>query len=259
MLKRMNYYWRIVATGSAFVGFGVGGILLALFVIPFVRAWPGSAFHKAGRVQRLTHRGYKIFLGYLQMLGVCSIQIEGAEKLQQGTHLIVANHPSLLDIVLLLSAIPEADCIVKAEKWKNPFFKGVLHAAGYIRNEHPVQLVETCVERLQAGRSLIIFPEGTRSLPRKLQKFKRGAATIALRSTSHLTPVTISCIPSTLTKAEQWYEVPDRPFTLSMKVGESIDVAHVTRDSRNNLLASRALTHHMEHYFLTTGPYDERA
>lgn len=229
---------------------------MALCLFPLLRLWPGSALQKSRRVQWVLHRSYKIFLGYLEVLGVCQVQIEEAHKLLKGNHLIVANHPTLLDIVLLLSVVPQADCIVKASAWRNPFFWGTLFAADYIKNDDPNALIETCVERLTQGHNIVIFPEGTRSeAGQLLHPFKRGAANIALRCDTPLTPVTIRCTPSTLTKAERWYDVPERPFTLHMHVGEPFDIEALTAGSRNQLLAARALTEHMEHYFLETGSY----
>jgi 1-acyl-sn-glycerol-3-phosphate acyltransferase len=256
MGTKINYYWRVVATGSAFAGFGVGGLILTALFFPVVRLWPGTKEQKTNRIQRIIHRGYNIFLGYLQLLGVCKVEIKGREQLLQGGQLVIANHPSLLDIVLLIAAIPQADCIVKASAWHNPFFHGVLSAAGYIKNDDPIELVETCVQRLKAGRTLIIFPEGTRSKRDKLCKFKRGASMIALQSGAPLVPVTIECEPSTLTKSDKWYNVPERPFHLSMEVGDALDVDTVTRDSRNHRIAARTLTQHMEQHFLATGPYN---
>ncbi|WP_164570717.1 lysophospholipid acyltransferase family protein, partial [Pseudomonas viridiflava] len=79
------------------------------------------------------------------------------------------------------------------------------------------------VERLQGGQTLIIFPEGTRTQPGQPPAFHRGAAAIALRGASMITPVTIKVSPTTLTKAEPWYRIPQRRVHFTLHVGADID------------------------------------
>src|SRR3546814_9151487 len=101
----------------------------------------------------------------MRALGVSSWEIHGAERLKVPGQLIIANHPTLIDVVLLLGYIPQTDCIVKASLFHNPFTRLPLHWAGYIGDSNPTQLVADCVATLKAGHSLMIFPEGTRSHP----------------------------------------------------------------------------------------------
>ena len=98
---------------------------------------------------------------------------------------MLANHPSLIDVVVLISIIPNADCVVKAHLFKNPFLRGVVKNTGYISNADPEGLLVDCKKSLAAGNNLIIFPEGTRTKVGQAVKFQRGAANIALRCLTH--------------------------------------------------------------------------
>src|SRR3546814_8908938 len=72
----------------------------------------------------------------MKSLGVLSYEISGRKKLDHaGANLIVANHPSLIDIVFIVSMLPEALCVVKKAAWSNPFMAGIMWATGYIRSE----------------------------------------------------------------------------------------------------------------------------
>ena len=71
-------------------------------------------------------------------------------------------------------------------------------------------MIRACLRHLEAGRSVVIFPEGTRSPAGGLGAFHAGAAFVALRSGRDLVPVLLSCEPSTLTKGRSWYDVPGR-------------------------------------------------
>src|SRR6185436_20227364 len=91
----------------------------------------------------------------------------------------------------------------------NPFLRGVVRRAGYLSNDHGDAIVAECVARLRDGRSVIVFPEGTRSPSTGLGAFQRGAAHIALTRGCPLLPVVITCRPPTLGKGARWHDVPD--------------------------------------------------
>jgi len=59
------------------------------------------------------------------------------EKLNRPGQLIIANHPTLVDIVFLISRVKQANCIVKQKLWHNPFMRGPILNAGYISNGDP--------------------------------------------------------------------------------------------------------------------------
>ncbi|MCK4841371.1 MAG: 1-acyl-sn-glycerol-3-phosphate acyltransferase [Methylococcales bacterium] len=222
MNKKFNYYWRLFATAVSFTAFGLGGLLLWLLVYPILRLIPGSQSQKTARAQKSVHYSFYIFIGLMHQLGVMSYEIKGLEKLNRPGQLILANHPTLIDIVFIISRIPLASCIVKEKLWHNPFIKGSVINAGYISNGDSEKMIRDSVAYLKAGGIMVIFPEGTRTVPGKSYKFQRGAARIALQANTIVTPVTISCFPSTLTKQEKWYQIPDRQFHLAMQVGDDM-------------------------------------
>ncbi|WP_176552632.1 lysophospholipid acyltransferase family protein [Testudinibacter sp. TR-2022] len=168
---------------------------------------------------------FKLFVNGLKYFRVIDYQIDGAEVLQQDRGcLIVANHPTLLDYVLIGSILPEMDCVVKESLFHNPFCKMVVRNAGYIANTaDPQPLFEACKLRLSQGGKMLIFPEGTRSsldaiygaAPLKLQ---RGAANLAVRCGVPLRIVHISCRPLILNKSMKWYQLTDKKAFFYLKV-----------------------------------------
>ncbi|NOS89334.1 MAG: 1-acyl-sn-glycerol-3-phosphate acyltransferase [Methylococcaceae bacterium] len=222
MKKRLNYFWRLFATGLSFTVFGVGGFLLWVLVFPVLNLVPGNPAKKMRRAQKCVHYSFYVFIGLMHRIGIMTYEINGLEKLNRPSQLILANHPTLIDIVFLLSRIPYASCIVKKKLCHNPCMKGSIVNAGYISNEDPETMIHACADYLRAGGAMIIFPESTRTVPYKDYKFQRGAAAIALLSDAVVTPVTLCCAPSTLTKAEKWYQIPERRFHLSMTVGDDM-------------------------------------
>ena len=75
---------------------------------------------------------------------------------------------------------------------------------------------------LEAGRSVIIFPEGTRSPPGGLGPFRRGAAHIALTSLCPITPIFITVDPPGLTKNRRWWHIPRQTMQMTLKVGRPL-------------------------------------
>lgn len=223
MDARFGRWCRIAGTGSAFALFGIAGLVLTVFAFPIMNRLPGDRPQRERRAQRMIHRCFRFFMSYMRVIGLSDIRVRGLEKLQTpGGHLLVSNHPTLLDVVVLGSLLPQLDCVVKREAWSNPFMSGVVSSAGYIPNTSGVDLVESCAERLRRNRSLLIFPEGTRSPKRGLGLLHRGAAHTALRSGRPLTPIFIRCHPPTLMRGQKWHDVPPCRMQFSIEIGDPI-------------------------------------
>lgn len=248
MVKTTNYIWRLFATGFCFFSFGLGGLLLWVLVFPILSILPGDRFQRVSRGQKVVHYSFYFFIGLMRRMGVMTYEITGLEKLNRPGQLIIANHPTLVDIVFLISRVKQANCIVKAQLWHNPFMRGAILNAGFISNGDPEKMIAECVQWLQSGGAMVIFPEGTRSIPGKPCRFQRGAATIALQANTIVTPVTLSCYPSTLTKAEQWYQIPQRRFHLAMHVGDDINLNEFTSIETKSI-AVRRFNQFLQDYF----------
>lgn len=225
MVRRLSKYWRLVGTGLSFLFFGIGGFLLSIGIFPLVHILSGNREKAQKRCRYLVHKSFGLFVWLMRSLGVLTEEFEGQEKLSGESKLIVANHPSLIDVVLLVSKVPNAYCIVKSAAWKNPVMFGVMRATGFIANSEGSDLVEACVALLRAGETLVMFPEGTRTTPGQKMQFQRGAAIIAAKAGVAFTPVYISCNPSTLIKGAPWYRIPDKRPHFSLVAGRSFHLS----------------------------------
>lgn len=249
MANRINHLWRILATGFCFAGFSLGGLLLSIVILPVIRLAVTDPQRQHNLTQSVIHLSFRLFVWTMKTFGVLKLTVIGSEKLSAaGNCLIIANHPCLIDVVLIISLLKKTGCIVKQSLWRNPFLHGVVSSAGYIKNStDPESLINECAQYMNGG-PLIIFPEGTRSTPGNPVKFHRGAANIALRSKKPITPVIITCNPPSLLKNQKWYHVPraDRVH-ITLRVGEPINVHPFIED--NIPVASRKLTQFLENYF----------
>lgn len=239
--------WRIAATGLCFAAFGIGAVVLGLTVSPLLRMSSLDRGTGLRRVRLATSFAMRTAIYTMRGLGLLTFDIRHAERLRAGGQLVVANHPTLIDVVFLIGFIPGVDCIVKDSLWRNPFLRWPVACAGYLSNSGRPgaageSLVAECAAALAAGRSLVIFPEGTRTVPGAVPELRRGAAQIALAAGVDLRPVTITCTPPTLFKNNPWYRVPERTPHWQLDVGEPIRIAGFQDGASTTARAARRLT-----------------
>ena len=247
LIRALSYAWRLPATGLGFASLGLGGVLLAATVFPLLRWTTRNEWVRARRVQAVIRASFRVYIGLLQVLGLIRLEVAGEERIAacRGV-LVVANHPTLLDVVLLMSRVPNAQCVVKHQLWRNRFIGPVVRAAGYIRNDlAPELFIERCRQALDRGHNLIIFPEGTRTVPGRPLRLQRGFANIALLVPADLQIACISCEPLTLTKGLPWYDIPERPAAFRVVFEDRVETAPFLRGA-SRALAARRLAAHLE-------------
>ena len=243
MTRAISYYWRLIATGLCFVVFGLGAVFFGMLVFPIMRLVPGSPDAQRRRVRSCFRVYMRSFVGLMNAVGVLRFEFEGAERLGLPGQIILANHPSLIDVVFLLGFTPQATCIVKDSLFHHPVTRWPVSAAGYVSNTSTHSMVERASQALREGENVIVFPEGTRTTPGQPLYFHRGAASIAVRAATVVTPVFIRCVPTTLAKGMPWYRIPDRRVRISFRVGRDIDLAPFR--TAPVPLASRAFNTHL--------------
>ena len=259
MSKRSDIsYWRLIATAASFTLFGLGGLSLRLVVFPLLSCLPGDAVRHRQRARYTVSRLFWLFIRFMTRTGVLSYEVHGAERLGRPGQMIIANHPSLIDVVFLIGLMRDTNCVVKQSLWQNPFTRSPVRATQYISNDGSVDMLDNAAGALKEGQTLIIFPEGTRTRPGHAPAFHRGAAAIALRGAKILTPVVITVNPTSLTKAEPWYRIPKRRMHFSFRVGADIDpqtFAVLGPPPK----ASRLLNDFVHDYFIKELAIDERS
>jgi 1-acyl-sn-glycerol-3-phosphate acyltransferase len=246
--RRDAWLWRLFATGASFVMFGIGGLILRVLILPLLALLPGDATVRRRRARAAVHRAFYLHMQFMYRTRVLDFHIEGGERLGQPGQLVIANHPSLIDVIFLISQIRDTNCVVKASLWNNPCMRGAVSAAQYISNNGSPEMLEQAADVLREGQTLVMFPEGTRTTPGCAPVFHRGAAAIALRGARTITPVFISVTPTTLTKAEPWYRIPDRRVVVLLRVGADIDPARF--NDAPLPIASRRLNQYLHQLFL---------
>ena len=245
--------WRFLVTGFSFALFGLGGVLLGIVAVPLLWLVPGTRVARQHRMRRLVSGAFRAFVAIMHGLRGLDYDLTGFERLGRPGQLIVANHPSLIDVVFLVAFVPGAGCVVKHALWRNPAMALVVRGAGYVPNHPTEEMIEGAAAALADGQALIMFPEGTRTRPGEPHRFHRGAASVAVRTARCVTPVFISVSPTTLTKHEPWYRIPARRPRFSLRVGDDIDPAALSA-GKPAPQASRAINARLESIYASALP-----
>lgn len=125
------------------------------------------------------------------------VHVRGREHIEPGrTYVLVANHLSLLDILVLFRLFKHFKWVAKVEVFKVPVIGWNMRLNEYIplkrgNRESVVEMMATAEATLRSGSSLMIFPEGTRSVTGELKEFKLGAFELAARTGVPLLPIVI--------------------------------------------------------------------
>lgn len=241
--SRLRHCVRVAGFALGFSVFGALCLFVTFIVFPLRSLRFRSQEERQLDAQRIVHRQYRTFMRIIRALGVADVTVVGEERLREpGAHLLVANHPTLIDVCVIGALMPQLDCVAKRAAWSNPFMLGVVKATGYIANDDGVGLVEDAAQRLLRGRSLLLFPEGTRSPEHGLQPFQRGAAHLALRTGLPILPICIRCVPRGLRKGQKWWAVPPGRMRFHVEIGEPLHVKDWAEPGEPRGRAARRLT-----------------
>jgi len=224
--NKLLYAYRVSAKWFSFFVFGLSTLILGIIVLPVMCLvfHPRERLKKYGR--RFVSGFFRFFVSLMHFLKIVNLETDNRENYRLlSSKIIVANHPSLLDVVMLISLIPNADCIVNMELNRNFIVKGVVRQL-YILNSLVLDdILQACAESLKQGSCLIIFPEGTRTPRYGKAILRKGAARIALYSGCNILPVHIGGTDKYgLGKKDPWIGFnPRERYIYDISMGAEID------------------------------------
>lgn len=243
---RPTLWWAFRESAATVVGLGLFALLclgwfpLALALHPVLpRAW-GSTL---GR--RAAMWGFRAYLRALELFCGCRFDLRALDALgTQGPLVIVANHPSLLDAVLLVSRLPDAVCIMKASLLDNPMFGAGARLARYIRNDALLNVVLRSRQALREGAQVIVFPEGTRTTHFPIDRLQPSIGLLAMRAGAPVQAVFIEFSTPYLGKGWPLWQRPSLPLQVRVRLGRRYapptDVAAFTADLQQHFDQSLA-------------------
>ncbi len=194
----------------------LGWNLIAMALHPLLPAAAGLRVGRAG-----ISGGYRLFWNVASACGMMRIDASCLDALREEPGVIfVANHPSMLDALLLVAHLPRSACIMKASLMKNIFLGSGARLARYIRNDSARAMVRLSVDDLKQGGQLVIFPEGTRTVTPPLNRFRPGVTLIAKLAQAPIQTVFIDTDSPYLGKGWPLWRVPPLPVVFSLRLGQ---------------------------------------
>jgi 1-acyl-sn-glycerol-3-phosphate acyltransferase len=133
--------------------------------------------------------------------------------------IIAANHPTMLDALLVIARVPRGICIMRASLMRNPFLGAGARLARYIRNEPPRGMIRSCVTNLKEGGQLVLFPEGTRTIHPPINPFRPGITLIAQMAQVPIQTVLIESESPYLGKGWPIWRTPQFPVVIRVRLG----------------------------------------
>lgn len=226
---------RAILSGVFFVAFGVGALFFSLVLLfPLPSTWP----------RKLLKASFRLFVWLARMAHLFRVELSPDDRealaALRGT-VVVSNHPSLIDIVILISLMGESVCVTKKATGRNPFLRMIVRNV-LIVNDGPIEVLSRASRLLAKGVNVIVFPEGTRTpadAPEHV--FLRGAAQIALRAPAPVETVFISSDPPVLGKGQPWWDVGARNIVYTVRCKGSIDRAASGGDATTDSMRSEAM------------------
>lgn len=164
--------------------------------------------------------GFRFYLQILTRLCACRFDLSELDGLQSEQGLVIAaNHPSLIDAVLLTSRLPNAICVMKSDLMDNPLFGAAARLARYVRNDRALNVILHCREALTQGTQVVIFPESTRTRAFPCSPCTPGLGLLAKQAQASVQTVLIECSSPYLGKSWPLWRPPQLPLHFRARLG----------------------------------------
>lgn len=175
------------------------------------------------------------------LLFICDIKVQviGRENILRGRpQIFMVNNQSDFDILIILANIPgQFRWLAKKELFQIPVLGSVIKSAGYIEidikdKKKAISALDVAALRLQEGKSIMSFPEGTRSRLGEIKSFKQGTFYMAINSCVPIVPVTIVGSGGIMPKRS----MKINPGRVKLIIDSPIDVKNYTLEVRHELI-----------------------
>jgi 1-acyl-sn-glycerol-3-phosphate acyltransferase len=227
-------WWKVVRGALIFTGFYSAGALCGWLFLPVYSLTRRDPVERMRQNQRALSACFRATLHILRWNRIFAFDPRLVQPgLPERPVLVVANHPTTIDVVAMLAVYRDACVVVKHKIWNDRFLHRLFGYCGHIDGgdgsmESNIALLETVKARLAQGFSVVIFPEGTRSPPRGLGALLKGAFAVASATQTDVLPVVITAEPPALHKDAPWHELPPIPVDYRLRPQPLLSVRGAT-------------------------------
>jgi 1-acyl-sn-glycerol-3-phosphate acyltransferase len=213
-------------------------VTLGVAVTAFISFWC-VIFSFFSNAENNVHKAATLWAKILLLICNTKVEIIGKENILRGKpQIFMANHQSDFDILIVLAHIPgQFRWIVKKELFNIPVFGQAMRAAGYIEidrqnHEKALQSLDQAALRIRQGKSVMTFPEGTRSRDGEIKSFKQGTFYLALQSGVPIVPISIIGSGDIMPRRS----LKIKPGKIKLVIDKPIDMKGYTLENRQELI-----------------------
>jgi 1-acyl-sn-glycerol-3-phosphate acyltransferase len=213
-------------------------VMLAVIITAFMSVC-ALVFPRISPGENKAHKVANLWAKMLLRLTSIRVNVIGRENvLMNRPQIFMANHQSDFDILIVLAYIPgQFRWIVKKELFKIPVFGKAMKSAGYIEidrqnHEKAMKSLEEAAQKIREGKSVMTFPEGTRSKDGTIKPFKQGMFHLAIQAGVPIVPISIIGANKILPKRTLMI----KPGKITMVIGRPVDVSGYTIETRSELI-----------------------
>ena len=204
------------------------GLMVIIAALLGVEDKPGSIYDKVPRWWSSA---------VLWVTGI-KVRVHGVENASGGEpHIFASNHLSWFDVPALAKVLPRYKFVAKAELFKVPIFGPAMRSVGMIEIQRENRKAafgayDVAAERIRAGNSVVVFPEGTRGYAYPLRPFKKGPFVLAIAAGVPIVPIIVHGTIEIMPKGSPWVH----PGTIDIHLLEPVTTAGVDYDHREALM-----------------------
>lgn len=162
----------------------------------------------------------RFYIALMHRWGIIETEFVGFEEVAtwRGS-VIVANHPSILDAVLIMTCVPSLDFIINARLLRHPVMGGAMRPCDFLRNDAPLSMIKSCKKRLASGSNILIFPEGTRTRTPPLGEFHHGYALASLSAKAPIRTILLECDSDYFGHGFSFFKPASTPIRFRLTIG----------------------------------------
>jgi len=226
---------RVVLLGSLFAAFFLGSPVIAVVLFPLLRLVSGPNAKR--RATYFLHRGMAFIAWIARVCGVVDLDLPPPPVDTTKPYVMISNHPTYIDMIVILGAFDRLTCVTNGRWWKHWALGRLLRATEYLPGPgsglpESDSMLELMVAHIRSGHPLLIFPEGQRSLPSQLRRFRRGAVEAATRADVPIVPLFLAIDRPYLTKSVSIWQAPRRAPTYRFDWFSVIHPAEFEHDAK---------------------------
>lgn len=212
------------------------GAMLLLGNLACILLIPAPRSLREPFLQGMISRTFRLFLAGCSAGGIMRLDLSALDKVNQQKGLVlVANHPSMIDVFLVISRVRHGVCLMKDSLTANVFLALGARLAGYISNKHTDQMIRRAASTVANGGVLLVFPESTRTEQQPVSTFQPGAALIAKRAKAPLQIIFIETNSHYLAKGWPIWRAPPFPMLFKARLGDCVMPESSVRETTHML------------------------